>query len=68
MPIRLFLLSFCLVFLCCPVRAASFTPEGDVIGDITHYIVETDDNLYEIARRFDVGIVELLAANPGIDP
>lgn len=68
MPTRLFLLSIYVVFLCCPVRAASFTPDGDVIGDITHYFVETQDNLYEIARSVDVGIVELLAANPGIDP
>lgn len=50
------------------LQAATFTADGDLLGDVTHYRVGKKDNLYEIARRFDLGIVELLAANPGIDP
>ncbi len=65
---RLLFLPFYFVFLLSPVHAASFTPEGDIIGAVTHYIVEKNDNLYEIARRFDIGIVEMLTANPGVDP
>lgn len=40
---------------------------SDIVGVALHYTVQKEDNLYEIARRFDVGIVELLAANPGVD-
>jgi L,D-transpeptidase ErfK/SrfK len=46
----------------------AYAPEGDVVGAVTHYKVKSKDTLYDIARRFDLGIVELLAANPGIDP
>ena len=48
--------------------ATTYKVESDLIGEVTHYTVQPDDNLYAIARRFDVGIVELLAANPGVDP
>ncbi len=61
----LLVLAYCSVR---PLRAAAFVPEGDIVGVVTRYQVEEKDNLYEIARRFDIGIVELLAANPGIDP
>jgi len=58
-----------LIALLCysPLQAREFTPQGDVIGKTTTYTVQQKDNLYDIARRFDVGIVELLAANPGTD-
>ena len=42
--------------------------DGDIVGAMSHYTVTKEDNLYEIARRFDIGIVELLAANPDVDP
>ncbi len=57
-----------LLLLSQPLYASAYTPEGDIIGTISHYTVKKEDNLYEIARRFDIGIVELRAANPGIDP
>jgi len=50
------------------LRAATFAIDGDVIGVVTHYSVAPKDNLPEIARRFDVGIIELLAINPGLSP
>lgn len=61
------------VVLCClclsaPAWPATYLIESDLIGAIQHYNVQEKDNLYEIARRFDIGIVELLSANPGIDP
>jgi L,D-transpeptidase ErfK/SrfK len=40
----------------------------DVVGGIGFHIVETDDTLYSIARQFDLGIVEIMAANPDVDP
>jgi L,D-transpeptidase ErfK/SrfK len=49
-----------------PLLAATYTANDDVIGTIGHYTVRKKDNLFAIARHFDIGIVELLAANPGI--
>ena len=63
---RWFILLFFLT-LCPSAQAELFAPEGDIIGEVTYYRVAEKDNLYEIARRFDIGIVELLSANPGID-
>jgi len=51
-----------------PLFAASYKPDGDTIGAISYYKVQKRDNLKEIARRFDVGITQLLAANPGVTP
>ncbi|MFA6920728.1 MAG: L,D-transpeptidase family protein [Gallionella sp.] len=51
-----------------PAMALTYEFSGDVIGKVTHYKVQPGDNLYRIARQFDIGIVELLASNPGIDP
>lgn len=49
-------------------QGAVYKRDGDIIGAVQRYVVKREDNLYEIARRFDIGIVELLAANPGVDP
>jgi len=48
--------------------AATYAIEGDMAGAVTHYTVQDKDSLYSIARQFDVGIVEVMSANPGIDP
>lgn len=48
-------------------QATNYETEGDLIGAIRHYTVKKDDNLYDITRKYDIGIVELLAANPGVD-
>ncbi len=48
--------------------ASVFKVDSNIIGQPTDYIVNQDDNFYQIARKFDVGITEMLAANPGIDP
>jgi L,D-transpeptidase ErfK/SrfK len=65
----LIILIFLIVTYCSvrPVHAATAVPLGDIIGTIKYYKVKEGDNLYDIARRNDIGIVELLAANPGID-
>ena len=42
--------------------------QGDLIGALSFETVGTEDTLLDIARRHDLGFVELLAANPGIDP
>ncbi|HVZ29793.1 MAG TPA: L,D-transpeptidase family protein [Asticcacaulis sp.] len=41
-------------------------PEGDVIGSVSQYTVAAGDTLSDIARRNEVGLTELLAANPDV--
>lgn len=48
-------------------HAATYEVHGDVAGAISYYRVKKNDNLSEIARHFDIGIVELLTANPGVN-
>ena len=67
--LRIIMLSFAFLFLACnPVWAARYSINGDLAGALAYYIVQPGDTLYGIARRFDLGIVEVMAANPGIDP
>lgn len=40
----------------------------DLIGGNGYYKVKDDDTLLEIARLHDFGFIELVTANPGIDP
>ncbi len=40
----------------------------DFVGMQTVYETKAEDTLPDIARRFDVGYVEIRIANPGIDP
>jgi L,D-transpeptidase ErfK/SrfK len=51
-----------------PAGVALARAGGDVIGELKVYQADKDDIFPEIARRFDLGYVELVAANPGIDP
>ncbi len=47
---------------------STFLVNGDVVGTLTYYPVRQGDTLYDIARAHDLGIVEVMAANPGVDP
>lgn len=40
----------------------------DLIGEAAQHVTVGSDTFVALARRFNVGYVELLAANPGIDP
>jgi L,D-transpeptidase ErfK/SrfK len=57
-------------FLVGPALAAEFPLERDqvAIGAVATYVTKDQDNLLDLARRFDVGYVDFIAANPGIDP
>lgn len=46
----------------------ALAPGDSVIGILQDYVVRDGDNLADLARRFDIGYTEMLAANPGIDP
>ena len=41
---------------------------SDMIGGIHRYTAIYEDTLEDIARRFGMGFVELMSANPGVDP
>jgi L,D-transpeptidase ErfK/SrfK len=50
---------------------ATFTlddPEHDVVGAIEVTHTDPGDTLLDIARRHDLGVGEIVAANPGVDP
>ena len=40
----------------------------DLIGEAAQHVTSEDETLIDLARRFRVGFVELMAANPGVDP
>ena len=54
-----------------PCIAATYVlsdQRSDVIGGVDEVIATADDTLLDIARRFDLGYNEIVAANPDIDP
>lgn len=53
-----------LVLLAAALPAAA----GDLVGAVRHHVVEAEDTLLDIALASNLGYVELVAANPGIDP
>lgn len=42
--------------------------DSAIVGTVSTYVIEHDDTLLDVARRFDIGFVALVAANPGVDP
>lgn len=58
-----------LLAMLAPREAASAPQEGeDIIGETGYYVTRYEDTIPQLARRFDLGFVELMAANPGVDP
>lgn len=62
-----------LVLLMLPVQAyaaagSQYPLRQDLIGAQQVHIVQKEDTLYDLARQYKIGLVELMAANPGIDP
>lgn len=50
------------------VAPAAAAAAGDLIGEIGTHETVAEDTLLHLARRYDLGFVELVAANPGVDP
>lgn len=48
--------------------APAMGAEGDLVGALSTYRVKEGDSFVGIARSHDVGYLELVAANPGVDP
>ncbi len=42
--------------------------DAALVGETRSYVTRAEDTLLDVARRFDLGYVELRAANPGVDP
>jgi L,D-transpeptidase ErfK/SrfK len=60
------------VAVCCigPAHAGlySYSKDRTVLGQARNYTIKGDESLIEIARRFDMGYNEIIAANPRLDP
>lgn len=60
------------IFILFPLQISaesySFSEDKTVIGFTQTYIVQNDESLIEIARKFGLGYNEIAAANPDLDP
>ena len=43
-------------------------PNSDLVGEVQSYVVEKNETFGEIGRRFDIGMYEMIEANPTINP
>jgi L,D-transpeptidase ErfK/SrfK len=55
------------------VAGLGFTPAeaelaSDIVGHLEYHTVKQGEILYDLARSNDIGILDLKAANPGVDP
>ena len=51
-----------------PLRAATLSHAGEMIGELQQYKIRDKDSLIEIARKFGLGFNAIVDANPGVDP
>ena len=49
-----------------PPSFAAF--ESDLVGQLERYAVGPKENLLDVARQNDLSVLEVMAANPGVDP
>ena len=49
-------------------RAAAVFRTGDLIGEPTYYMTRGDETLLDIAMERNLGVPEISAVNPGVDP
>ncbi len=68
MQIRRLLFILFSLSLAVPAAQAADLASGEVIGNVINYTVKKNEDLSTIAQKFGVGIVELQAANPGVNP
>ena len=60
----------CSVFFISPVHAATYeiSKGSDIVGRIQTVVVKKGDTLHSIAREHDLGYLEMVEANPKINP
>lgn len=51
-----------------PVQASLAAPSVDVIGDMDAHVTVAEDTLPDLAIAHELGYIELVAANPSVDP
>lgn len=56
------------VALAAPVATADEADGPDLAGAMQTHVVKGEETLLDVARTYDLGFVELMAANPGADP
>jgi len=56
------------VLLALLLAAPAAAQRDDLLGRLSVHTVSAEDTLVDLAVQYDVGFVELVAANPGIDP
>ncbi len=63
-------LALILLALPCGANAETYKlePGQNAIGSVLHYKTREGDTLLDVARNYDLGYTELIAANKGIDP
>lgn len=49
-------------------RARAEEAADDIVGDLGFHVTATGETLLDVARNHDLGILELMAANPDVDP
>jgi L,D-transpeptidase ErfK/SrfK len=57
-----------IAFFCCCLHSTAWAKATRLIGSIGVHFVRDGDTLLDIARDNGFGILELMAANPGVDP
>ncbi len=64
-----------LMSLCWCISAAAFgatydlpNEDSSIVGRTEYHIVKKGENLSDIAKQYDVGMLSLMAANTGVDP
>lgn len=70
---RLVLISVCCVIaaVACDKAAAltfAIQPNSDIVGSVQTVTVQSGESFNSIGTKFDVGIYELIEANPNVDP
>lgn len=56
------------ILLLAPPALSAGLPRDDLIGDMGAHVAVTEDTLLDLALEHDLGYVEIVAANPGVDP
>src|SRR5713226_2351385 len=53
-----------------PATAADFVLTSDqrAVGEVGYYTTHPQDTLLDLARSYDLGFTQLMAANRGVDP
>ncbi|MFQ5470259.1 MAG: L,D-transpeptidase family protein [Gammaproteobacteria bacterium] len=64
------LIALLMLFVSAGLAQTFMIPDGktDLVGEVFTVQIEGEETLLDIARKYDLGYNEIIAANPGIDP